>query len=41
MHENIPNSILKVLNGPGHGIIIESADEVSDLMWNFIKQYQG
>ena len=40
LHESIPNSIIKVLNGPGHGIIIESADEVSDLMWNFIKQYQ-
>ena len=38
LHESIPNSTLEVLDAPGHGIIIESAEEVSNLMWNFMQR---
>lgn len=39
LHEKIPNSRLKTFEGLGHGFITEAADEVNELMWNFIKEY--
>ncbi|MFX0069689.1 MAG: alpha/beta fold hydrolase [Candidatus Hermodarchaeota archaeon] len=41
VHEKMPNSSMKVFNGLGHGIAIEAADEVNELMWNFIKEHLG
>jgi len=37
--EQIPNSRLEILKGLGHGLTIESPDEVNSLMWNFIKEH--
>jgi len=39
LHENIPNSRLEVFNGLGHGVAIEVADEVNNMIWNFIKEH--
>ena len=41
LHNKLPNSRLKVFDGVGHGFTIEAADDVNELMWNFIKQYSG
>ena len=39
MHEKIPNSILKVLDSIGHGIIIEAPEKTNNFMWNFLREY--
>jgi len=41
LHNKLPNSRLKIFDGVGHGFTIEAADDVNELMWNFIKQYSG
>jgi pimeloyl-ACP methyl ester carboxylesterase len=41
IHSKIPNSILKVFDEPGHGFIVEIADEVNEVLWNFIKEHLG
>jgi len=38
LHETIPNSKLEIMEGCGHGFIIEEPDKVNELMWNFIKE---
>ena len=40
LHEQIPNSRLEILKGLGHGLTIESPDDVNSLMWNFIKEHE-
>lgn len=37
MHEKIKNSTMEVLEGIGHGLIIEAPEKTNELMWNFIK----
>lgn len=37
MHEKIPNSTFEVLEGIGHGFIIEAPEKTNSLMWNFLK----
>lgn len=39
LHENIPNSRLEVFKGLGHGVATEAADEVNNMIWNFIKEH--
>ena len=39
LHENIPNSRLEVFDGLSHGVAIEKADEVNNIIWNFIKEH--
>jgi len=41
LHEKLPNSKLEIFTGLGHGFTIEAADDVNELMWDFIKQYSG
>lgn len=35
--EKIPNSTIKLLEGIGHGLIIEAPEIVNSLMWDFLK----
>ena len=35
----IPNATIELLEGIGHGLIIEAPEKVNLLMWNFIKGY--
>ena len=35
--EKIPNSTIELLDGIGHGLIIEAPEIVNNLMWNFLK----
>ena len=35
--EQIPNSTIELLEGIGHGLIIEAPETVNSLMWNFLK----
>ena len=39
MHEKIPNSTFEVLEGIGHGFIIEAPEKTNELMWNFLKKH--
>ncbi len=39
LNSKLPNSILKVFNGVGHGFTIEIADDVNEIMWNFIQKH--
>ncbi|MFX0070124.1 MAG: alpha/beta fold hydrolase [Candidatus Hermodarchaeota archaeon] len=39
IHSELPNSTLKILEGLGHGACIEAADEVNDIIWNFIQKH--
>ena len=41
LHEGIPNSKLEIIDGVGHGFIVEAADKVNNIMWNFIKEHLG
>jgi pimeloyl-ACP methyl ester carboxylesterase len=41
LHENIPNSLLQIIEGTGHGFVTEAADEVNKLIWEFIKEHLG
>lgn len=37
--EKIPNSTIEMLEGIGHGLIIEAPEIVNNLMWNFLKEH--
>lgn len=39
LHEKIPNSKLEIITNTGHGFNTEKAEEVNNLMWNFIKEH--
>ena len=40
LHEKIPNSILQEFPGFGHGsLLVEDAEKINDLIWNFIKEH--
>ncbi len=39
IHEKILSSRLEIIEGVGHGFIVEAADKVNESMWNFIKEY--
>lgn len=39
IHEKLPNSRLEIFSGLGHGFIIEIADKVNELIWNFIQEH--
>jgi len=39
LYESIKNSKLEIIEGFGHGFFIEAADQINDLIWNFIKEY--
>ena len=41
LHEYIPNSKLEIIDGVGHGFIVEVAEKVNETMWNFIKEHLG
>ena len=42
LHEKIPNSILKIFEGYGHGsLLVEDFQKVNDTIWSFIEQYIG
>jgi pimeloyl-ACP methyl ester carboxylesterase len=37
--KKIPNSTIELLEGIGHGLIIEAPETVNNLMWNFLKEH--
>lgn len=37
--KKIPSSTIKLLEGIGHGLIIEAPEIVNNLMWNFLKEH--
>lgn len=37
--KKIPNSTIELLEGIGHGLIIEAPEMVNNLMWNFLKEH--
>lgn len=37
--KKIPNSTIELLEGIGHGLIIEAPKMVNNLMWNFLKEH--
>ncbi|UCD01107.1 MAG: alpha/beta hydrolase [Promethearchaeota archaeon] len=39
LHEKIPNSRLKIIEGVGHRFTDEKPDIVNNIIWNFIKEY--
>jgi len=39
LHEKIPNSKLEIIKNTGHGFNTEKAEEVNNLLWNFIKEH--
>lgn len=39
LHDKIPNSKLEIIANTGHGFITEKAEEVNNLLWNFIKEH--
>ena len=39
MHGKIKNSTFEVLEGIGHGFIIEAPEKTNDIMWNFLKPH--
>ena len=39
LHKKIPNSKLEIITNTGHGFNIEKAEEVNNLLWNFIKEH--
>ncbi len=39
LHEKIPNSKLEIITNTGHGFNTEKAEEVNNIMWNFIKEH--
>ena len=39
LFEKIPNSTIELLEGIGHGLIIEAPEKVNSLMWNFLKEH--
>ena len=39
LHEKIPNSKLEIIANTGHGFNAEKAEEVNNLLWNFIKEH--
>lgn len=42
LHEKIPNSILQEFPGFGHGsLLVEDAEKINDLIWDFIKEHLG
>lgn len=41
LHEKIPNSRLEIFKGAGHGFIVEVADKVNQILWNFISEHLG
>ncbi len=38
IHKRIPNSELHVIEGVGHGLTIEAADKINQLIWDFINK---
>ncbi len=41
LHEKIPNSRLEVLEGLGHGFMIEEPEKANKIMWDFIQEHLG
>ena len=41
LHEKIPNSRLEVLEGLGHGFMIEEPEKANKIMWDFIQDHLG
>ena len=41
MHGKIQNSTFEVLEGIGHGFIIEAPEKTNNVMWDFLKQHLG
>ncbi len=41
LHENIPNSKLKIFENLKHGFAIEEPEKVNNLIWDFIKEHRG
>ena len=42
LHDLIPNSSLKIIKGYGHGsLLVEDADKINNLIWDFIKEHLG
>lgn len=39
LHEKIPNSKLEIISNTGHGFNAEKAEEVNNLLWNFINEH--
>jgi len=39
LHEKIPNSKLEIIKGAGHGCTIEAANQVNEIIYDFIKNY--
>jgi pimeloyl-ACP methyl ester carboxylesterase len=39
IHENIPNSTLKIIDTTGHGFVSEAPEKVNKIIWNFIKEH--
>ena len=41
LHTNIPNSKLEIIDGVGHGFIVEVAEKVNETIWSFLKEHLG
>jgi pimeloyl-ACP methyl ester carboxylesterase len=41
LHENIPNSTIKIIEGAGHAISLEISEKVNQLMFDFIKKHEN
>ncbi|MFX1323550.1 MAG: alpha/beta fold hydrolase, partial [Promethearchaeota archaeon] len=39
MNRMLPNSTLELIEGIGHGLLIEAPEIVNNLMWNFLKEH--